>query len=161
MAGKYSRVCLVFIGTALAGPAVMADQIYHWVDEQGINHYSQSPPPEAASPVETLEVDGSQPDSYDPNEDRYNVAAQAEAMQALRDEMAESRKNRRQVQPAAAQNTVIYYPEPENYNEILYPPGYRPRPPRPHPPGNRPGRPPKPSNPPAEVPPATKPFRPR
>jgi hypothetical protein len=158
---KSLRLCLVLIGTALAGPVAMAEQIYHWVDEQGVNHYSQSPPPVVASPVETLEVDGSQPASYDPNEDRYNVAAQAEAMQALRDEMAESRKNRQQVKPSSGGNTVIYYPEPENHTEILYPPGYRPRPPRPRPPGNRPDRPPRPDTPPVDAPPASKPFRPR
>lgn len=151
--------CLL-VALVLAWPAgAVAGQVYHWVDADGVAHFSQSPPA-ARDDVETLEIDGSRPASYDPEEDIYNVAAQQEAMQELRDRMAESRKNRQQAKPAAAENTVIYYPEPEYYDEILYPPGYGPRPPhlRPRPPGGRPDR---PTAPPPEAPPASKPFRPR
>jgi hypothetical protein len=156
---RHLNLCFLLLALlASAGPA-FASEIYHWVDEQGVNHYSQSPP-ETQNNVETLEVDGSQPASYDPNEDRYNIAAQEAAMQEMRDKMAESRKNRQQAQPASSDTTVIYYPETEGYSQLLYPPGYGPRPPhvRPLPPDERPGR---PGNLPAVTPPASRPFRPR
>lgn len=143
--------------------SLVAEEIYHWVDEQGVKHYSQSPPPVATKDVKTLDVDGSQPASYNPEEDRYNVAAQEKAMQAMRDEMAESRKNKQVAQQNSADTTVIYYPQEETYNDILYPPGYRPpRPPFPHPrpprpPGSKPDR---PGNLPADAPPPTRTLRP-
>ena len=127
-----------------------AQQIYHWVDADGVSHYSQSPPPTESDSVETMQVDGSQPPSYDPNEDRYDVAGQQAAMQAMRDEMAENRKSK-QKQPSSPENTVIYYPREEDNNQVLYPPGYwddrpdrpgnRPRPPRPEPPIAKPNPP--------------------
>lgn len=160
---------LVLLSLMVAWPLhAAADQIYHWVDEQGVNHYSQSPPPAVQDDVRTLEVDGSQPASYNPEEDRYHVAAQAEAMQALRDEMAEDRKERLKAAERSASNTVVYYPQEQAGNAILYPPGgYRPRPPgRPPGHGHRPkppegGRPDRPTPLPEEItPPASKPFRP-
>lgn len=122
--------------------AATAEQIYHWVDADGVNHYSQSPPPAASSEeVRIMDVDGSRPASYDPTEDRYNIAAQNEATQAVYDKLAESRKNKQQATQNTAENTVIYYPEPDANNHYLYPPVYRPRPPHPEP------RPPQPRPP--------------
>ena len=158
MSRHLTRVFLLLALLASACPA-FASEIYHWVDAQGVNHYSQSPP-DVQNEVETLDVDGSQPASYDPTEDRYNVAAQEAAMQEMRDRMAENRKNRQQAQPASSDTTVIYYPETEGYNQFLYP-TYGPRPPhvRPLPPDeNRPGR---PGNLPVVTPPISRPFRPR
>lgn len=151
---KFLTAVVMFV----AWPA-MASEIYHWVDADGVSHYSQSPP-DTQSEVKTLDVDGSQPASYDPNEDRYNVAGQEAAMQEMRDKMAENRKNRQQELPAGSDTTVIYYPETEGYSQLLYPPGYGPRPPhvRPLPPDERPVR---PGNLPAVRPPASRPFRPR
>jgi hypothetical protein len=152
-----TRFFILLALLASAGPAV-AGEIFHWVDEQGVKHYSQSPPETATEEVSTLEVDGSQPASYDPNEDRYNVAAQEAAMQEMRDKMAESRKNK-QKPPSDPQNTVIYYPQEEQYDQLLYPPGFWND--RPHRPGDRP-RPPKPVQPlPQPNPPVTlRPNRP-
>jgi len=151
---------LILSFVAMSWPlGLAAGEIYHWVDAEGVSHYSQSPPPDESGEVRTLDVDGSQPKSYDPTEDRYNIAAQQEAMQAKRDEMAENRKNRQPAQPAG-ENTVIYYPEEENYDEVLYPPGYWGN--RPDWPGNRPRPPHRPVQPlPDPVPPSnSKPFRP-
>jgi len=150
---------------------LFATEIFHWVDANGVNHFSESPPPTdtniSNSQVRTLEIDGSQPASYDPNEDRYNVAAQAEAMQAIRDKLAEDRKNRQPEPPSPAENTIEFYPEQYGGNGILYPPGYRPMPPnwgQNRPPGrppNRPGgKPDRPTPLPEEIPPRSRPFRP-
>lgn len=149
---------LLWVSVATCWPVISAaEEIYHWVDDQGVNHFSQSPPPAAENPVRTLEVDGSQPASYNPEEDIYNVAATQEAMQAIRDEMAENRKN--QQKPSSNTETVIYYPQEESNDQTLYPPGYWGN--RPHRPGNRP-KPPKPVQPlPKPNPPATlRPNRP-
>lgn len=153
---------LIFIGSLAlltAWPdSSFAEQIYHWVDADGVQHFSQTAPSNTPTDVRTLDVDGSQPDSYDPNEDRYNVAAQAEATQAVRDRLAENRKEQQENQPRGYDPQVIYYPEP-NYsysNGILYPPDY----PRPRPPNRPPGKPDRPSKPEPEPEPYSKPFRP-
>ena len=132
----FSSILLFWVALASAWPvALVASEIFHWVDADGVNHYSQSPPP-TSDAVQTLQIDGSQPASYDPNEDRYNVAAQAESTQAVYDKMAENRKNKQQAKQNTAANTVIYYPDPDNNNQVLYPPGgwYN----RPNRPDNRP-----------------------
>lgn len=146
---------------------VQAEEIFHWVDANGVHHYSQSPPPEKADGVKTLQVDGSQPASYDPTEDRYNVAAQEIAMQERRDKLEESRKSQQQAQQTSTSNTVVYYPQPDAGNAILYPPGYRPiapgwpnRPRPPHHPDRPGGKPDKPGTLPEETPPNSLPFRP-
>ncbi len=53
--------------------------------------------------VNTLTLQDAAPTDYDPEEDIYNVAAQAERMQALRDEMAKDREARREQQNSAPQ----------------------------------------------------------
>ena len=134
----------------------LAEQIYHWVDANGVQHFSQTAPDSGSKDVRTLDVDGSQPASYDPEEDRYNVAAQTAATQAVRDRLAENRKEQQERRPVNPEPQVIYYPEP-NYsygNGILYPPDY----PRPRPPNRPPGKPDHPSKP--EPEPYSKPFRP-
>ncbi|MDZ4729574.1 MAG: DUF4124 domain-containing protein, partial [Xanthomonadales bacterium] len=106
---------------ALAGAwsiAVQAEEIYHWVDADGVYHYSQSPPPAANSEVRTLDVDGSQPASYDPEADLYNIAAQKAATQAVWDKLAEDKKASQNT-PDRTKNTVIYYPEPDSGNNIF------------------------------------------
>jgi hypothetical protein len=167
MIRRTPKSLLILCWLALNWPlSLVASEIFHWVDEQGVNHFSQSPPPDHVVDVEvrTLEIDGSQPASYDPKEDRYNVAAQAEAMQALRDELEQVRQEKRAAQQNAASNTVVFYPEQNAGSQILYPPGFWnrpgnrppfPRPPRP--PGSKPDR---PGTLPEDVRPPSQPFRP-
>lgn len=69
-----------------------ASEIYHWVDENGVAHYSQEAPPGNVSDVERMLLPDSTPPDYDPDEDIYDVAGQAARMQAKRDDMAEKRK---------------------------------------------------------------------
>ena len=160
---------LLMVTLALAWPlAAQAEEIFHWVDANGVHHFSQSPPPDGSGEVRTMEVNGSQPASYDPEEDRYNIAAQEAAMQERRQKLEESRKNQQQDQQPSTSNTVVYYPEPATGNQILYPPGYRPgfpnwpnRPKPPHHPDRPDGWPDRPVTlPEEEPPPASFPFRP-
>ncbi len=150
---------LLLLVHILAWPVLgHATEIFHWVDADGVHHFSESPPAAASNEVQTLQVDGSQPASYDPDEDRYNIAAQEAAMQELRDKREESRKNQQQDQQPSPPNTVVYYPQADVGNAIFYPPGYRPKPP--HRPDRPDGKPDKPGTLPEEIPPASWPFRP-
>lgn len=156
------------LGLSLGWPALVnAEEIYYWVDANGVHHFSESPPPKASAEVRTLQVNGSQPASYDPTEDRYNIAAQEVAMQELRDKLEESRKNQPQDQAPSSASTVVYYPQPDVGNAILYPPGYHARPPHwspwpkpPHHPSPPDGKPDKPGNLPDDESPASLTFRP-
>ena len=47
---------------ALVCTGAMADQVYRWVDKDGKVHYSQTPPPGAATGVESLQVNAPPPD---------------------------------------------------------------------------------------------------
>ncbi len=52
-----TRLCMTLLSVAmLAGMAVHADQVYRWVDAQGNVHYSQTPPPGAASKAKLVDV---------------------------------------------------------------------------------------------------------
>ena len=134
-----SRVT-IFVGVmvlAAAQPsAVVAQEIYRWVDEQGVVHFSDTAPAGASGEVGTLTLDDSAPTHYDPEQDIYNIEATEQRMQALRDEMAAQRDARRE-RAAAQPPVVVQYPEQTHFgyaNDYLY--GY------PRPPGGHPGKPP-------------------
>ena len=159
-------ILTLFFGLVAGQPsALWAQEIYSWVDENGVQHFSEVAPGDANKEVRKLEIDGSQPADYDPAEDRYNVAAQQAEMQELRDSLAESRKEKkeqreRELERQAA-NQVIYYPEPDyRYGSNIYYPPYRPLPPHGKPPFRPPFKPEHPVEPPIEEPPYSVPFRP-
>lgn len=66
----------------LSGGLAHAGDIYHWVDEDGVPHYSQTPPADASVPVESRRIAASTPDDYDPDEYEYSVMNQAERIHA-------------------------------------------------------------------------------
>ena len=109
-----------------AGSAT-AQEVYRWVDENGVVNFSDTAPASAGD-LNTVNLEDTSPRNYDPEEDLYNVAAQAERMQALREQMEKDREARRQQQASAAKQPVPQYPRAVNYG---YPYGYpvRPRPP--------------------------------
>jgi hypothetical protein len=159
-------ILTLFLGlVASQSPTLCAQEIYSWVDENGVQHYSEVAPENSNHEVTELQIDGSQPADYDPTEDRYNIAAQQAEMQALRDSLEESRKEKKEQRErelerqAAAQ--VIYYPEPDfGYGSNIYYPPYRPLPPHGKPPFRPPLRPEHPIEPPIEEPAYSVPFRP-
>lgn len=126
---------LIRITTAIllsvACTQVLATEIYHWVDENGVSHYSQSAPAGSPDGVKTMTLDDTAPPDYDPAEDRYGVAAQAERMALLRKEMDEKREAERdRRRNAAAQQPVVRQPYPVNYGYGPFrQPPYRPVPP--------------------------------
>jgi hypothetical protein len=128
---------------AFTGPAT-AQEVYRWVDEDGVVNFSDTVPGAAAGDVDTLQLEDTGPRDYDPEEDLYNVAEQAERMQTLRQEMAEAREARRERRQETTRQPAVQYPQGVRYG---YPYGYPAygRPPH-RPPGKPPigGRPPRP-----------------
>lgn len=127
-----------FLLTLLVGTyafEVAAQQIYHWVDENGVPVYSQNPPPgETVAKILHLEPWAPDPEA---GEDLYNVEAQQQRMQELREAMARKREQRvgragTAQPPRVAPSQAVTYP-------LWYPP-QRPRPPdrKPEPPDPEP-----------------------
>ena len=102
---------LAILTTVLAGclaaAAAPAQDIYRWVDEEGVVHFSDTAPVSESRDVSTVEVEDTRSSDYDPEADIYNVAEQAERMQALRDKMDQEREERR-----ARQRSVAAQPQP-------------------------------------------------
>lgn len=131
---KFTGLALFLLVMLAGSPAVAATEIFHWVDENGVAHFSQSAPLSDVAGVSHLTLEDTTPPDYDPEEDRYGVEAQAERMAALREEMAQKRESRRDRQHNSYQQPLVQYREPYYVSGLLRPP-YYPRPPlRPEPP---------------------------
>jgi len=122
----------------MAAAPVFAIEVYRWVDENGVVHFSQSAPPGNDAGVEVIVLEDSRPSGYDPDEDRYQVAAQAEKMAQLRAEMDKKREMAQERNlTAPPQPPVTQYPQNGYWPLPNYYPGVPPRPrppPRPEPP---------------------------
>ena len=136
---------------AIAGGPATAQDIYRWVDEDGIVHFSDTAPGSVPGGVSTVTVEDTRPEDYDPEADIYNVAAQAERMRALREKMEKDREDRRERQRSAAARQPVQATRSVGYG---IPPWWWDRP------GT--GRPPRPERPepPVPVPPPTSTLRP-
>lgn len=137
---------------AIAGGPIDAQDIYRWVDKDGVIHFSDTAPRSVSGGVSRVIVEDTRPKDYDPEADIYNVAAQAERMQALREKMEQDREERRGRQRNAV---PVQQPEPP-VRSVGYgfPPWWWDRP--------DPGRPPEPELPelPDPEPPPTSTLRP-
>lgn len=134
---------VVLTGFALG--AAEAQEVYRWVDENGVVNFSDRAPsaaPETGVSTLTLEDDSSV--AYDPGQDLFNIQSTQERTQALREELQGQREARRERN--ASQPVVVQQPEQRNYGYPWdYPYGYpslRPRPPI-GPGGKPPWRPPE------------------
>jgi hypothetical protein len=129
-----SGFCILAWGSALA-----ADPIFHWVDEDGIAHFSDWAP-EDVEDVTTLVVNAQNPPDYDPAEDPYSISNQAErtseswkALESQREERLRKKRDAEQQAREASQRreyqTEPWYPRPYFYSPVYrpgVPPGYRP-----------------------------------
>jgi hypothetical protein len=116
--------CLpLFLILSLAPWPANAVEVYQWTDENGVVHFSQWAPTEPEQDVSTLEVDGSQPPGYDPEEDRYNVAANQKYMESLRSDL-DARREAEKNQSAAAAQQIIQQTVPPEYGTWPVYPGY-------------------------------------
>jgi hypothetical protein len=153
-------VAAIFLLAIAAGMPLHAAEIYKWVDENGVVHFSDNPPPPENQAAEKIAVEDSRPSDWDPEQDIYGVEEQAARMQAMREDMETKRQDRleRQRQQAAMQpqpqpREQERYGYPIYWNNNIWPrPPVRPQPPiaRPEPLPGGPGdfiRPPKPITP--------------
>ena len=126
---------MLFLLAFCASMPVLATEVYHWVDENGVPHYSQNVPTADVTGVSIIILEDTRPPDYDPEEDRYGVEAQAERMALLREEMAEKREAQRERQRNAPQQPVVQYQQPYQYgySSFLRPPYYPSPPLRPEP----------------------------
>jgi hypothetical protein len=121
--------------------SALAQEVYRWVDENGVVNFSDTAPQaaESSANVNTVILEDTTPKDYDPEADIYNVAAQAERMQALRDQMEKDREARLEQQRSAPQQPAVQYQTGVNYGYPYSFPAYG-RPPY-RPPARPPSRP--------------------
>jgi len=122
--------------TLIAGTSVSAQEIFHWIDADGVQNFSQEQPAGDVPGLSKLYLEDTTPVDFDPEEDRFGIEEQAERMQALRAEMDQRRIANRERQQYVVQQPVQQYQDPYRfYSRHLWYPPLRPRPPhRPKPP---------------------------
>ncbi len=130
----------LFMALSLAPRPANAVEVYQWTDENGVVHFSQWAPTEPEKDVSTLEVDGSQPPGYDPEQDLYNVEANQKYMESLWSDREKRQEESRKQQAASGPQIIQQTITPEYGAWPLYP-GYGMGPPL------RPDRPEKPVRP--------------
>lgn len=86
---------------AIALPAA-AYEIYTWVDEDGVVHYSQWAPEDTDAEVAKLDFEPTNPLGYDPAEDDYSIENQAERIGEQWRAIAEEKAAREEAARAAA-----------------------------------------------------------
>jgi hypothetical protein len=135
-----NRLPLLIVGAFLCGES-HADEVFHWVDDNGVMHFSQWAPDDVEN-IATLAIQKTNPPDYSPQEDPYSIRNQAQrinetwaALEALREKRREKDRdeNRQATQYRPPADVDYRYVTP-----LVY---YRPV----HRPDNRPGYRPKPS----------------
>ena len=117
---------------ALVVGSASATEIFTWIDDNGVVHYSDTKPADD-KPVETLVVNRTNPPDYDPAEDPYSIANQAkrtnerwEEVEKARQERAEKREALAAAQPLRV--PVYYDPYPYSRSSWYYGPTWPSRP---------------------------------
>lgn len=97
--------------TLLAAPTLEALDVYRWVDDAGVVHFSQWRPAADTAEVRMLTLEDTDTTSQI-DEDLYAVEEQAEIMRELWQEIERKRADRREEEERAAPPpAVVYYPE--------------------------------------------------
>lgn len=96
-------ILLAAVVAAWAAPAARADEIFHWVDEDGSVHYSDQKPSHDA-PVTVIEIEVAPATSYNPEDDPYSILNQA----ARTHERWLDLEAARQARAEARGETVVY-----------------------------------------------------
>lgn len=151
------RLLLIPLAVFSAALAAQETEVYRWVDDNGVIHFSQNEPSGKVGTVEKMTLEDTTPRDYDPEEDLYGVEALAEEMTLLREEMAEKREQAEERRLSASSQPVVQYQQSDDYAYPFYGrssyfpgirppfkprPPMRPRPPRPDPYPSLPFRPP-------------------
>jgi hypothetical protein len=107
MTPKRATILSSLLACGFAAVPAVAQEIYRWTDENGVVNFSDTAPATDSRAVSTVTVEDTRPSDYDPEADLYNVAAQAERMQALREEMKNEREARFERQRNAAHQQPV------------------------------------------------------
>ena len=98
----------VALVTTLLPARVGALEIYTWVDEHGVIHYSESAPEEpVATPVETLHIASANYPAYDPDDYYWSILNQAERIGEQWSTIQEEKAEAEAMGRAAAAETRI------------------------------------------------------
>lgn len=128
MTSRHQAMILLVFLCGLLASVVHATEVYRWVDENGVVHFSQTAPNEPGEEVDKLALQDTRTSDYDPDQDIYGVAAQAERMKALREDLDAKRQASLERQREAAKQPVVQYRQPERYGYPIFWDA-RPRPP--------------------------------
>lgn len=73
--------CLMTVGSA-----ALADQVYRWVDKNGVVHYTQTPPPSTDAPAaKSIDIAVPPPDSFGAKSDQALINSQAAQAKSAQD----------------------------------------------------------------------------
>ena len=106
---------LMILGLLLSPTSLFANSIFHWVDENGVHHYTESPPPSDIRDVSQVAIEDTRSSDYEPGQDIYNVAEQQERMLAIREERAEKREKYREAQERQARQRPVVVVQQTGY----------------------------------------------
>ena len=113
------RLCIIAVSATSWLATAQATEVFRWVDENGVVHFSDSAPEHVEA--ESLVLNDSTPPDYDPLEDPYSILNQAERLRDARVRLEEERESR-QAETAARRDTG----PPPAYDDPYYASYYRP-----------------------------------
>ena len=135
MTGEKSLSATLLLAFSLAAGPAAATEIYKWVDEDGVTHFSDTPPDDG-NKARSLHLNASTPADYDPATDPYSIVNQAKRMNEKWSELEEEKEKRAEKRREAAQRAQYYYyaPRYDGWRHSYWPGYYAPvRPVRPSP----------------------------
>ncbi len=124
MNGEKSLSATLLLGFALAAGPAAATEIFQWVDENGVTHFSDTPPGDSRE-ARSLHLNASTPADYDPATDPYSIANQAKRMNAKWSELQEKKEKRAEKRREAVQR-YYYAPRYDGWRYSYWPGYYAP-----------------------------------
>ena len=128
---NYKKYLFATAFLLLSGSPAIADEIFHWVDEDGVLHFSDWAPKNSDAEVIKMIVSNSNPPGYDPNEDQNSILGQAERVNErwaeLKERQDERRKQRLELEQQQRRQYAVEYDYPYYSGSYLYSrPAHRP-----------------------------------
>jgi hypothetical protein len=114
------------LSAPVSNPALAGD-IYRWVDEEGVVHYSDTQPHDEV-PVEIVEIEASQSADYDPVKDPYSILNQAARLHEIWLDFEAARQARAEERLDAAPDGRPSPPAYQSYYQYSTYPYYSPWP---------------------------------
>lgn len=104
-----------------------ADDVYRWVDEDGVVQFSQWAPESHAGTVSTVNIETSTPRDYDPHDDPYSILNQAarihdrwSELQAEKEEAREKARERTEPGRAPFRDGDDYFSFPLRFGHFAH-----------------------------------------